>query len=100
MVHSWNNSPNVYIKVQDHLNKQIKYKFDLLREEFETTKDDLIKKIEGKLNNEKKQFELKQKDKDLFETKSDKFKEVLEKIDKNKQIINQQIEQLFKGNVK
>ncbi|TLT07829.1 hypothetical protein FE243_03585 [Aliarcobacter thereius] len=100
MVDSWNNNPNVYILVQAHLNKQIKYKFDLLKKEFETTKDDLLKKIESKLNNEKKYFELKQKDKNLFETKSNKFKEVLEKIDKNKQKINQQIEQLFKGNAK
>ena len=95
MVESWNNNPNVYLKVEAHLNKQISIKFKELDNEFKNTKNVLLKTVENKLNAQKNNLKIRQKDETLFNLKKEKFNDVLGKIDLNKSRIEEQIKKLF-----
>ena len=97
MVDSWNNNPNVYLKLKDHLDKNINLKFINLDKEFTKTKDDLLENVKNKLESEKKSREAKQSDINSFDMKIKKFEEVLEKIDSYKKKLENQIKDLYKG---
>lgn len=97
MVDSWNNNPNVYLKVKDHLDKNINFKFIDLDKEFTKTKYELLENVKNKLENAKKSREAKQSDINSFDMKIKKFEEVLEKIDSYKKKLENQIKDLYKG---
>ena len=97
MVDSWNNNPNVYLKLKDHLDENINLKFINLDKEFTKTKDNLLENVKNKLESEKKSREAKQSDINSFDMKIKKFEEVLEKIDSYKKKLENQIKDLYKG---